>query len=109
MQLLENERWDEFIAEAEKIEKSHLKEVLAAQDRRDKDKLEPSLTDESSLSAYEAELKSNDSIPVYSYRYRPIAREGHTILHYAMIFGNAAIVKYLLDNGAGMPQLAVRN
>ncbi len=45
--------------------------------------------------------KTSNGISRYCYRYRPVCREGFTLLHYAMIFGNAEIVKYLLSNGAG--------
>ncbi len=37
----------------------------------------------------------------YRYQYRLIERKGNSLLHYAMIFGNADIVNYLLDNKAG--------
>jgi len=42
----------------------------------------------------------NDSIPEYCYRYRPQLREGFTLLHYAMIYGNPEVVSELLELGA---------
>ncbi len=47
------------------------------------------------------EEDDNGIIPRFKYRYRPICREGMTILHYAMIYGDTKIVEYLLKKGAG--------
>lgn len=38
----------------------------------------------------------------YEYRYRGIFKKGYTLLHYAMIYGQAEMVNVLMKNGAGI-------
>jgi len=72
---------EEFLSCIEKQDTQCLKSILSTKDKRKKE--------------------DGHIIKDYRYRYREISKEGHTILHYAMIFGDKKVVTKLLDLGAG--------